>query len=289
MTSDKGNANNQTSTQRGTAADASPAARVGIEQLKPAETVSIGKLIAVMSGKGGVGKSSVAALLATGLSRLGKRVGILDADVTGPSIPRMFGVGGQPAVGPNDLILPVKSRGGIAIMSMNLFLGQEDRPVIWRGPIISGAVKQFYHEVLWGDLDYLIVDLPPGTGDAPLTVLQSLPVDGIILVTSPQSLVSMVVRKARHMAESLAVPVIGIIENFASYRCPHCGEISAPFGGQRASCNDKEADGNHDGLPLLAQLPVDPDLAAAADAGRIEGFNAPWLGELVRCYKEHER
>lgn len=255
-----------------------------LAKLSPAEGASVGKVIAVMSGKGGVGKSSVAALLAVSLRRTGKRVGVLDADITGPSIPRLFGLSQRPAIGPNGLILPVLTKTGIEVISINLMLGNEDQPVIWRGPIISGAVKQFFSQVFWGDLDYLIVDLPPGTGDAPLTVLQSLPLDGIILVTSPQELAHMIVRKAQHMAESLSVPVIGMVENFSVLRCPHCGEEITPFGKGRAT-----ELAERDGLKLLGKLPIDPAVAEAGDRGSIEDYQGEWVSGMARWVFDYER
>lgn len=244
-------------------------------KLTPAEGSAIGKVIAVMSGKGGVGKSTVTALLAAALRRAGKRVGVMDADITGPSIPRLFGLRERPGMGPAGLILPVSTDSGIRVMSINLLLQDEDQPVIWRGPLIASAIKQFFNEVAWGELDFLLVDLPPGTGDAPLTVLQSLPLDGIILVTSPQLLAQMIVRKAQHMAESLNVPIIGLVENFGTYACPHCGQASAPFGDGRAEQMAREA-----GIPLLGKLPIDPSVAELGDAGLIEQYQAAWLAAL---------
>ncbi len=255
-----------------------------LAKLAPAEGAGVGKVIAVMSGKGGVGKSSVAALLAVSLRRAGNRVGVLDADITGPSIPRLFGITERPAIGPNGLILPVETKTGIEVISINLMLSNEDQPVIWRGPLISGAVKQFFTQVYWGNLDYLVVDLPPGTGDAPLTVLQSLPLDGIILVASPQQLAHMIVRKAQHMAQSMSVPVIGMVENLSILRCPHCGEEIAPFGKGRAEELAKEA-----GLTLLAKLPIDPAVAEAGDAGTIEDYQGEWVSGMARWVMNHER
>lgn len=246
-------------------------------KLKPAAGVRIGRVIAVMSGKGGVGKSSVTALLAVALRRADKRVGILDADITGPSIPRLFGLTDRPAMTKDGGIRPVVSRGGIPVISINLMLEDEDQPVIWRGPLVAAAIKQFFSEVAWGELDYLLIDLPPGTGDAPLTVLQSLPLDGIILVTSPQVLAQMIVRKAQHMAESLNVPILGLVENFSTYRCPHCGQVSLPFGdGGVAEMADAA------GIDLLGRLPIDPAVAAAGDAGTIETYRADWVEAMAR-------
>jgi len=228
-------------------------------------------VIGVMSGKGGVGKSSVSSLLAISLAREGFKVGILDADITGPSIPRLFGLKARPEQF-NDLLLPVKTSLGIEVMSLNLLLPAEDDPVIWRGPILSSAVKQFWTDVAWGKLDYLIIDLPPGTGDVPLTVLQSLPLSGLIVVSSPQDLAMMVVKKAIKMVRQVNIPILGLVENMSYLVCPHCGEKIQLFGpghvAEAASANE---------LRLLDVLPLDPELAALGDAGRIEeykgGFN----------------
>lgn len=249
-------------------------------KLAPAAGSTIGKVIAVMSGKGGVGKSTVTALLAVALRRAGKRVGVLDADITGPSIPRLFGLHDRPGMGPDGLIVPVATESGIHVISINLLLQDEDQPVIWRGPLIASAIKQFFNEVAWGQLDYLLVDLPPGTGDAPLTVLQSLPLDGIVLVTSPQLLAQMIVRKAQHMAESLNVPILGLVENFGTYTCPHCGQESSPFGDGKAEQMAAAA-----GVPLLGKLPIDPAVAQAGDDGAIESYDAPWLRAMADWVK----
>ncbi len=231
------------------------------------EASDIKRVVAVVSGKGGVGKSSVSALLAVALARRGNQVGILDADITGPSIPKLFGVIDRPEQF-NKFILPARTIMGIRIMSLNLLLPQEDDPVIWRGPILSGAVKQFWTDVAWGRLDYLIVDMPPGTGDVPLTVMQSLPLDGLLVVSSPQDLSMMVVRKAIKMARLINVPILGLVENMSYLFCPHCGEKVHLFGlshvGEAARENN---------LPLLAVLPVDPKLTELGDAGLIENYN----------------
>ncbi len=226
----------------------------------------INRTLAVMSGKGGVGKSSLAALLAVGLRRQGKRVGILDADITGPSIPRMFGLREPPPLGPVG-ILPAQTSTGIRVMSINLLLPDEDEAVIWRGPLISGAIQQFWGDVLWGDLDVLVVDLPPGTSDAALTVMQSIPVNGILLVTSPQDLAGMVVRKAARMAEHLGVPILGLVENMAYVICPKCGEQIGVFGPSQAVHTAALL-----GVPVLARLPLDPQLARLCDSGRVEQY-----------------
>ena len=229
------------------------------------------KVIAVVSGKGGVGKSTVTSLLATAVARTGKRVGILDADITGPSIPKAFGVS-ECSAADEDGIYPAVTEKGMQIMSINLLLDNERDPVLWRGPIIAGAVKQFWTDVIWEDVDYLFVDMPPGTGDVPLTVFQSLPIDGIIVVTTPQELVSMIVAKAVKMAHMMHVPVLGLVENYSYFRCPDCGGAHPIFG---TSHIDEIAVEYH--LPVLARLPIDPKLAAACDAGQIESAE---FGEL---------
>lgn len=240
------------------------------QKLPPPEHSDIRRIIAVMSGKGGVGKSSVTALLAASLAASGYRVGILDADITGPSIPKLLGMGGpafpQPQVKEGKIIPPTGSS-GIKIMSLNLLLPHEDDPVIWRGPLIGGAVKQFWTDVLWGELDYLIVDLPPGTGDAPLTVLQSLPLDGIIIVSSPQHLAVMVVKKAIKMARMLGVPIIGMVENMSGMLCPHCGKTMDIFGPSQAEAVSLET-----GLPLIGTLPLDPEISRLGDKGAIDQY-----------------
>ena len=235
----------------------------------------IGKVFGIVSGKGGVGKSMVTSQLAVTMRRRGHQVGILDADVTGPSIPKAFGVHGQ-AVGNEQGLFPMETRTGIQIMSTNLLLPNETDPVIWRGPVIAGVVKQFWTDVEWGEVDYMFVDMPPGTGDVPLTVFQSLPVDGIIVVTSPQDLVSMIVSKAVHMAEMMSIPVLGLIENYSWYQCPDCGARHAIFGESRLEEVAREL-----GLPILARLPIDPALAAACDAGKVEGAERNYLEEVA--------
>ncbi len=224
----------------------------------------IGHVIGVVSGKGGVGKSMVTSTLAVAMSRLGKKVGILDADITGPSIPKGFGLSGR-IMAAEEGMLPARTRGGIEVISLNLLTDDETAPVVWRGPVIAGAVKQFWNETYWGDVDYLFVDMPPGTGDVPLTVFQSLPVDGIVVVTSPQDLVSMIVAKALKMAELMQIPVLGLIENFSYFQCPDCGKRHEIFGKSKIA---EVAAAHH--VPVLAQLPMDPSLAADCDAGRLE-------------------
>ncbi len=228
----------------------------------------IAHTVAVLSGKGGVGKSSVTALLAVALRRRGARVGVLDADITGPSIPMMFGLHQAPRSGPVG-ILPVSTATGIKVMSINLLLPDKDQAVVWRGPLISSAIKQFWGDVAWGALDYLIVDLPPGTSDASLTVMQSIPLSGILLVTSPQDLAGMVVRKAARMAQQMKAPILGLVENMSSIACPKCGEQIDVFGPGRARLTAAQL-----GLPLLGRLPLEPELAVRCDAGEIEDFKA---------------
>ena len=236
---------------------------------KPAQVGNkIAHTVAVLSGKGGVGKSSVAALLAVALQRRGEQVGVLDADITGPSIPMMFGLHQAPVSGPMG-ILPVSTAAGIKVMSINLLLPGEDHAVVWRGPLISSAIKQFWQDVVWGKMDYLIVDLPPGTSDASLTVMQSIPLSGIVLVTSPQDLAGMIVRKAARMAQQMKVPILGIVENMSTITCSKCGEQIEVFGPSRAQHTAAQL-----GLPLLGRLPLDPELAVRCDAGEIEDYAA---------------
>jgi len=228
----------------------------------------IKNIIAVMSGKGGVGKSFVTSLLATGLVQEEFRVGILDADITGPSIPSFFGLHG-PVFSEDKKLTPLQSRLGIKIMSMNLLLPNPDQPIIWRGPMISKAINQLWEDVLWGELDYLLIDLPPGTSDAALTIMQSLPVDGIIMVTTPQNLSSMIVRKAIHMAQHLEVKIFGVIENMAYYVCPICNTHHSIFGISHAGEVAKAAD-----TSILAKLQIAPDVAKLCDQGKIEDFES---------------
>ena len=251
-----------------------------LEPLNPQSSVK--KVIGVVSGKGGVGKSLVTALMAVKMNTKGKHTAILDADITGPSIPKAFGLTNS-SVGmtPDGLMLPATTATGIEIMSANLLLDNDTDPVIWRGPVIAGAVKQFWQEALWNDVDYMFVDMPPGTGDVPLTVFQSLPVDGIIVVTSPQELVSMIVTKAVKMAEMMHIPVLGLVENYSYYECPDCGRRHAVFG---ESHIDQTA-AQH-GLKVLARLPIDPAAAAACDAGTIEDFQPNYLADVARALAE---
>lgn len=240
---------------------------------------SVKKVIGIVSGKGGVGKSFVTASLAVAMKKAGFEVGIMDADITGPSIPKMFGLHG-PAYGTDDGLYAVPTENGMKVMSINLLVDDEEAPVIWRGPVIGGAVKQFWTDVVWGDLDYLFVDMPPGTGDVPLTVFQSIPVDGIIIVTSPQELVQLIVKKAYHMAEMMHIPVLGIVENFSYVKCPDCGKETKIFG---ESHIEEVAAGLS--LPVFGRLPVDPALAKAADEGRFHETENPGLAAAVEALK----
>ena len=249
---------------------------VSYAEVKPKELNSISNVIAIMSGKGGVGKSLVASLAAIALRRQGCEVGILDADITGPSIPKMFGIGGRPAIGENGL-LPVPSRSGIEVMSINLLLASEDDAVIWRGPLIGHAITQFWEEVLWGKLDYLIVDLPPGTADAPLTVLQTLPISGIIIVFTPQELTTMVVRKAVKMARQMSKPILGVVENMSYLHIPELDKKIELFGKSRGEEMAQAA-----GAPLLGQLPIDPALAKLCDEGNIERYDSGMYNSFAK-------
>jgi Mrp family chromosome partitioning ATPase len=247
---------------------------VDLLEAKPKELNKIEKVIAVMSGKGGVGKSLVASLLATSFARDGKDVGILDADITGPSIPKMFGLTARPS-GDETGILPVLSRSGIEVMSMNLLLPSEDEAVIWRGPLMSKAITQFWEEVLWGKLDYLIIDLPPGTGDAPLTVLQVIPITGVIDVFTPQELTEMIVKKAVRMAQKMNVRVLGVVENMSYLVLPETGRKLEVFGKSKGEEMAKAS-----GAPLLGRLPIDPELARLCDEGKIETYSSDAVSEL---------
>ena len=239
------------------------------QALRPGARVD--KVIAVVSGKGGVGKSLVTSLLACEMQRRGHQAAVLDADITGPSIPQAFGVHGS-AMGGEDFLYANRTRTGIEIMSINLLLPNETDPVVWRGPVIAGAVTQFWTDVQWENVNYMFVDMPPGTGDVALNVFQTLPVDGVIIVTSPQDLVSMVVEKAVKMAKMMNIPVVGLVENMSYLTCPDCGKKIYLFGeGKTQEAADRY------GLPLLAKMPIDPALAKLADAGRIEDFEGDWL------------
>ena len=230
---------------------------------KPANQLShIKKVIAVVSGKGGVGKSTVTCTLAAAMAARGKKVGVLDADITGPSVPKAFGVHGH-AEGSELGIYPAVSAGGVELMSLNLLTERETDPVVWRGPVIAGAVEQFWTDVIWGDLDYLFVDMPPGTGDVPLTVFQSLPVDGVVIVSSPQDLVRMIVMKAYKMAQMMSVPVLGIVENYSYLVCPDCGRKLSIFGESHIDEIAAEI-----GVPVLGKMPIHPEFAELVDEGR---------------------
>ena len=251
-----------------------------LAQLNPKSTVK--KVIAVVSGKGGVGKSTVTSMLAVAMARKGKRVGVLDAAITGPSAPTAFGV--SECQGANDDgLYPALTRGGIQVMSINLLLDNPGDPVVWRGPVIAGAVKQFWTDVIWEDVDYLFVDMPPGTGDVPLTVFQSLPVDGIVIVTSPQDLVSMIVTKAVRMAEMMHIPVLGFVENYSYLECPDCGKRIKVFGEGHL---DEVA--QNLGLPVLARLPIDPKVAEAYDNGLMETIDTDPVNPVIEAIEKAE-
>lgn len=240
------------------------------------------KVIAVVSGKGGVGKSLVTSMLAVNTQRSGFSAAILDADVTGPSIPKIFGVKGE-VTGSEYGMYPLSSATGIRIMSVNLLLEDETTPVVWRGPVIAGTVKQFWTDVCWGDVDYMYVDMPPGTGDVPLTVFQSLPVDGIIIVTSPQDLVSMIVDKAVNMAKLMNIPILGIVENYSYFTCPDCGKRHPIYGPSHV---DEVAERH--GIPVLAKLPIDPKLAALCDRGMLELMENDYLDSAAETLFDQE-
>lgn len=244
-----------------------------IQKLGQPDESDIKNVVAVMSGKGGVGKSSIAALLASTLKKRGFRVGILDADITGPSIPKLFGIKTAPKA-VDDKLLPPTTKSGIKIMSLNLLLENEDDPVVWRSPLIVGAVKQFWTDVIWGDLDYMVVDLPPGTGDVPLTVFQSLPINGVVVVSTPRELSVLIVKKAINMANLMDAPILGLVENMAYVRCPNCGERIDLSGSRTSSETAKSL-----GIDLLASLPLDPAMSAMGDSGEIEGYSSPQMDE----------
>ncbi len=244
-----------------------------IEKLNPASSVK--KVIGVVSGKGGVGKSLVTSMLAVKMNSKGYRTAILDADITGPSIPKAFGIDGGIGMTGN-LMVPAVTSTGIQVMSANLLLDHETDPVIWRGPVIAGAVKQFWSETLWENIDYMFVDMPPGTGDVPLTVFQSLPVDGIVIVTSPQELVSMIVSKAVNMARKMDIPILGVVENMSYLECPDCGKRISVFGESHID----EIAAEH-GIPVLAKIPIRPEIARMVDQGSVEYLEADWLDEAA--------
>ncbi|MBQ6840271.1 MAG: Mrp/NBP35 family ATP-binding protein [Oscillospiraceae bacterium] len=238
---------------------------------------SVKKVIAVVSGKGGVGKSTVTSMLAVAMARTGKRVGVLDADITGPSAPTAFGVT-ECRGATEEGLYPAMTRGGIQVMSINLLLDNSTDPVLWRGPVIAGAVKQFWTDVVWEDVDYLFVDMPPGTGDVPLTVFQSLPIDGVVIVTSPQDLVSMIVSKAVKMANMMHIPVLGFVENYSYLQCPDCGKKINVFGESKL---DQVAEAFN--LPVLARLPIDPKVAESYDSGLMETVNTDALADVLKA------
>jgi Mrp family chromosome partitioning ATPase len=253
---------------------------VNFEVIGPKDINKIGHVIAIMSGKGGVGKSLVSGLTAIALRRQGYSVGILDADITGPSIPKMFGMHARPSCSDNG-ILPLSSQSGIEVMSVNLLLPDENEAVIWRGPIIGKVITQFWEEVLWGNLDYLIVDLPPGTADAPLTVLQQLPISGIIIVSSPQDLATMIVKKAVNMAKTMKKPIIGVIENMSYLYVPEIKKKIELFGSSKGEELARAAN-----APLLAQLPIDPELAKLCDQGEIESYTSEAVNRLGKSISQ---
>ena len=243
------------------------------ELLTPQNSHSkIKRVIGVVSGKGGVGKSLVTSMLAVAMQRRGYKTAILDADITGPSIPKAFGLGSGIVEGNELGMFPPVTSTGIKAMSVNLLIDDETKPVVWRGPVIAGTVKQFWSEVVWGEVDYMFVDMPPGTGDVPLTVFQSLPVDAIVIVTSPQELVSMIVKKAVNMASLMDIEVLGLVENYSYIICPDCGKVIRPYGESRIEALAKE-----ENTAVLAQLPIDPSLAELCDGGRIEAFEGDYM------------
>ncbi len=241
---------------------------------------NIKNVIVVMSGKGGVGKSSFTSMIAITLHKKGYKVGILDADITGPSIPKLFGLHGNPEMSEFGAY-PMKSANGIAVMSMNLLLPNDEEPVVWRGPIVSGVIKQFWEEVIWGDLDYLVIDMPPGTGDAQLTILQNLPVNGVYMVSSPQDLANMIVRKGIKMVNMMEIPVLGIAENMSYLSCPDCGKKIYLFG----ESNIAETCKNYK-VPLIGKFPLDPQLAQLGDAGKIEEYDGEVLNIMMENLEE---
>ncbi len=242
------------------------------------EASNVKHVIGIVSGKGGVGKSLVTSILAVLMQRKGYQTAILDADITGPSIPKAFGLSGMLIEGSDIGMFPAKTKTGIEVMSVNLMVDEETKPVVWRGPVIAGTVKQFWSDVVWNDVDYMFVDMPPGTGDVPLTVFQSLPLDGIIIVTSPQELVSMIVEKAVNMAKLMNIPVIGIVENMSYFKCPDCGKEYKIYGESGI-----EGLAEKTGIPLLAKLPIDPRLASLVDRGIVELLESDDLDAAARA------
>ncbi|WP_303133033.1 Mrp/NBP35 family ATP-binding protein [uncultured Olsenella sp.] len=257
----------------------------GPQTFQPEPGSHIKHVIGVISGKGGVGKSLVTGAIATSLRRDGRKVAIMDADITGPSIPKMFGMSGKHALARDEKLVPIESDGGIKIMSTNLVLENETDPVLWRGPMLMGALRQFFEETRWGDIDYLLVDMPPGTGDVALTVFQSLPIEGVVIVSSPQDLVQMVVGKALNMAAMMEVPVIGLVENLSWLPCPNCGERVEPFGPSKL-----QETAAHFGIAALDQLPIDPRIARSCDEGNFEQvLPEGFVAKAVEQIEAHEQ
>lgn len=257
----------------------------GTQTFQPEPGSHIKHVIGVISGKGGVGKSLVTGAIATSLRRDGRKVAIMDADITGPSIPKMFGMSGKHALARDEKLVPIESDGGIKVMSTNLVLENETDPVLWRGPMLMGALRQFFEETRWGDVDYLLVDMPPGTGDVALTVFQSLPIEGVVIVSSPQDLVQMVVGKALNMAAMMEVPVIGLVENLSWLPCPNCGERVEPFGPSRL-----QETAAHFGIAALDQLPIDPRIARSCDEGDFEQvLPEGFVAKAVEQIEAHEQ
>ncbi len=248
------------------------------EKLHPMSNVK--KVIGVVSGKGGVGKSLVTSLLASGMNKKGYKTAVLDADITGPSIPKAFGITSK-AVGNENGMMPVKSKNGTDVMSINLLLNDITDPVVWRGPIVGNTVKQFWNEVIWKDIDYMFIDMPPGTGDVPLTVFQSIPIEGIVIVTSPQELVSMIVEKAVKMADKMNIPIIGIVENMSGFKCPECNQVHNIFGDSNIEKVAQEY-----GIKVLDRLPIDPAIARACDAGEIESYSGNIMENTLKIIEE---
>lgn len=271
---------NSSCTQESCANCASRAKKPLYEALNGSSKIK--KVIAVVSGKGGVGKSFVTSSLATELAGKGHKVGILDADITGPSIPKMFGLNKR-AVGNEQGILPIETKNGIKVMSVNVLLDSDDTPVLWRGPVIAGAVKQFWTDVVWGELDYLLIDMPPGTGDVPLTVFQSIPVDGIIIVTAPQDLVRMIVKKAFNMAEQMNVPVLGLVENYSYLECPDCGKKINVFG--KSGIDETAAQLS---VNVLGKIPIISEMAEKADEGEFDTISNPYLQQAIDIIEKME-
>lgn len=252
----------------------------GIIKEKQNEKSNVKKVIGVISGKGGVGKSFITSLLAVTAKKAGHSVAILDADITGPSIPKLFGIKDKAYSPDGKFLLPAKSKDGIKIMSINLLLEDDSDPVVWRGPIIAGTVKQFWTDVIWEDVDYMFVDMPPGTGDVPLTVFQSLPIDGIIIVSTPQELVTMIVEKAVKMAEMMKIPILGIVENMSYYQCPNCGEKIHVFGKSSVAKTAEKF-----GIKNSVQIPIDPSIAEYADNGAMEDIEVNYLQDFFNVVK----